>query len=996
MCLLQDHAGFIWVGTENGLFRYDGRNFVRFDTTDGLPSAVILALHQDSRDNLWVGTQAGMSRYTGMRFIAQGEAYSAGWFGLGAITSDAEGRVYFGSPKGLGVFEPLPNSQFAFRTISLPGRVAGAVHGVLVDKSGDVWFSSDTSLYRLKGGKVQDVGAELNVPKDQWDALTLDKQGTMWMRSRKLLLRRDAGQNAFRVEKDHLLHAGDAEHLATTAEGDLLVPAGPALLIFSDNKHWESLDQKQGVPETSISCVLQDHEGSVWMGTWGGGLYRWLGYSAWRSWTRQDGLSDSTVWQMLRDTHHTLWAATQLGLNTLDADQKRWHPVLPGGMNGAIDIRTLLATRGGLWLGMAGNGVWWWDEHHDARKLAFSPAIPNASVFKLTMDDEGRLWAATNFGLFRSTSHEVSARFEHQAAPSIEGEETFYDVHTDQRGRIWAAGTRGLVCFDHGKWRRIGKKDGLAADDLRGVSEDLAGRIWISYDCDRGVVRLTEGAHGLTLDRFTKENGLKSNDSNFLGRDAKGLIWSGTDNGLDVFNGSRWAHFGTQEGLWWADCDTNGFWADEDGTVWIGTSGGISRFRPRQNNSAPIVPGSAITSIASGAQQFSSREPFSVPYGSQPLEIGFSSLTFVNELDVRYRYRLQGLDDKWTDTSQLSVNYSHLPPGKYRFEVYARSGQGVWSAAPATIQFEVLTPWWMTLWFRLLTGLALGAAALSIYRWRVRNINLQNQKLRASLDERTALLEKANTANRLKNEFLANMSHEVRTPIHGLMAMVELTLDTELTSEQRENLMIIGDSASSLHSILNDVLDLSKIEANCMELEITEFDLPALIDSSSAAMQARAREKGLQLISNFSPEVPRLMLGDPTRLRQVLVNLLANAIKFTKQGGINVSVEFVADSGPTVELKFAVRDSGIGIAPESHAKIFEAFVQADGSMTRRFGGTGLGLSICSRLVQLMGGKIWVDSQPGLGSTFLFTAVFNKPEQLQPVDADVELALAGKD
>ncbi len=995
MCLLQDRTGFIWIGTENGLFRYDGQNFVRFDTTDGLPSGSIWSLHQDSRGNLWVGTQAGISRYSGGRFIAQGQTYSSG---LGSITSDAGGRVYVGTPNGLGVFEPQPDSHFKFRLIFIPGKSSSAVYGVVADRSGAIWFSSNTALYRMLDGRVQEVGKESSVPKDQWEAIAVDKQGAIWIRSRTQLLRKGPDQDKFQLENDHLLQAGNAEHLGTTVEGDVLVPTGPALLVFSQNKHWEYLDQKQGLPETAISCVLQDREGSIWLGTWGGGLYRWLGFGAWRSWTRQEGLSDDIVWQILRDPHGTLWASTQHGLNTLDATETRWRPVLPGGIKGN-DIRTLLPDHDALWLGLGRNGVWWWDGHNTARSIPFSPASADISVFKLAMDHDGRLWAATAAGLFRSDSRKNS-RFALQPVPFADTRERFCDVLCDRKGRVWAAGIQGLFCFDHGRWTRFGKRDGLAAEDMRTVSEDQAGRIWISYDSDHGLTRITEGPHGFIanqwkLDHFTNKDGLKSNDINFVGRDARGRIWSGTDNGIDVFNGSRWTHYGTEDGLWWADCDTNGFWADPDGTVWIGTSGGISRFQPQEHSRKVFRPGAAITSVSSGAQRFSALKPFTLPYGAPPLEIGFTSLTFVNGSGVHFRYRLLGLDDKWTDTNHVSLDYSRLPPGRYRFEVFSNSGTGLWSAVPATIQFDVLTPWWMTLWFRLLVTLALAAATLLIYRWRIRSISLQNQRLRTSLEERTLLLKKANTANQLKNEFLANMSHEIRTPIHGLMAMVELTLDSELTDEQRENLMIISESATSLHSILNDVLDLSKIEANCMELENTEFDLPALLDACIATLHLRAKQKGLQLICSVSPEVPQTTVGDQTRLRQVLMNLLGNAIKFTQHGQVEVSAQAVAEKSRTVEIEFAVRDSGIGIPPESQAKIFEPFVQADGSMTRRFGGTGLGLSICAKLVHLMGGQIWVESEPGQGSTFHFTAVFENPEHVHTTSETPELAAVGE-
>ena len=177
-----------------------------------------------------------------------------------------------------------------------------------------------------------------------------------------------------------------------------------------------------------------------------------------------------------------------------------------------------------------------------------------------------------------------------------------------------------------------------------------------------------------------------------------------------------------------------------------------------------------------------------------------------------------------------------------------------------------------------------------------------------------------------------------------------------------------------------------------MELENAEFDLPVLMNGAAATLRVRAKEKGLQLLSTLSPDVPRMLIGDQTRLRQVLTNLLGNAIKFTQQGGIEISVTLIAEKAGSVELQFSVRDSGIGIPPESHAKIFDAFVQADGSMTRRFGGTGLGLSICSKLVRLMGGEIWLESEPGQGSTFYFTAVFYKPEHAAAEVEHPELAV----
>jgi signal transduction histidine kinase len=322
-----------------------------------------------------------------------------------------------------------------------------------------------------------------------------------------------------------------------------------------------------------------------------------------------------------------------------------------------------------------------------------------------------------------------------------------------------------------------------------------------------------------------------------------------------------------------------------------------------------------------------------------------------------------------------------LPVGASLFLVIVRVD--LWRAFSAKSQTEtdLLTN------LTLLGGLT-GAALFGVVVHLLLKTHLQretlrvvNQKLQEEMVERTRAEEAAQAASRAKSEFLANMSHEIRTPMNGILGMVGLALDTELNAEQRDYLDTAKESADSLLTVINDILDFSKIEAGQLQLETFSFSLRDSLAQTMKALTHRAQQKGLRLTLDVDPQVVDRVTSDPVRLRQILVNLVGNAVKFTHSGGVTVSVQTEAQTERQMIVRFTVTDTGIGIPLEKQKEIFSSFTQADNSTTRTYGGTGLGLTISRQLTELLGGRIWVDSEPGKGSSFHFTARIGIAEQM---------------
>ncbi|MGN6790489.1 MAG: two-component regulator propeller domain-containing protein [Rhodanobacteraceae bacterium] len=993
--------------------------FRSYGVADGLPSTEVYTVAQDEAGYLWIGTHAGLVRYDSREFKvfrhdpAQPDSLPAN--DVSVVVVDHAGRVWTGGEgTGLNLHQPATeNFRHWLHDPARPDSLsADDVMAIAEDKAGAIWvgvYAGGLNRLDADGSGFAHwrhrKGDSASIASDNVTTLAADANGGLWIGTDAGLDRMDAQGRIHPVALPGVanpptvwqLRAATGGVDAATSAGLFHVEAnGTAQLIGAAREALASLRDDDGsiwiaergglahvladgtsrfeqptpgvagsLPGHLPDGLFRDHEGGLWIAMVDGGLAylppQWRAFSMYRHVPGDAAsLARNRVRALALARDGSLWVGGAGMLDRIDPVSGAVQHVPVPNLERTSISALAEDNSGRLWIG-SHKGCFVWDGDRLQAIAAGDPALKHG-VWRLLAARDGAIYVAgVGAGVFRVDPRTFAIQ---PLAPpdKSEGAREIVQLREAADGSIWVASHSGIARLAPGS-NAFAFVSGVEPNDVHAFAFGPGGALWVAraaslqryrIERDRGALAATIGdAQGWP-------------DGNVLGLQVgeHGRVFAlGTRNLLVFDPRNQQLHaFATAEGLATTDFTGDALLATGHGQLFAGSLAGVIGIR---SGELPWLLATPKLALESASVRRSDKlvgldpgKPIELDWRDRELTVTAQVLSFVDPARNQYRFRLQGFDPGWVDTGNRNVReFSVLEPGSYRLLVSGRTGDGPWSAPLAAFPLRVSAAPWNTPWAWALYVVAIAALLLWAV-WALRR-RLQHQHRLALSEERQRIAEQSNAA---KSRFLANMAHEIRTPLTGVLGMTELLLKTPLNDRQNQYADAIRRSGALLLRHVNDALDVARIEAGRLELNLAPFDPAAVLREIANADAGLAAQKNLSIDVVIAPDTPRAVRGDALRVQQILFNLTHNALKFTTHGGITLKLERDGDG-----IVYHVIDNGPGMTAEECARIFRRFEQADHGRLQR--GSGLGLAISRELVNLMGGRIGVQSVPGRGSTF---------------------------